>query len=83
MNHLPGAESKIVPVTLSVRSEQQREALRKRVSEKAAAEGVQAVVIVHGRSCWAIPGSPDVDRRIMNPPVGEANTIEIRSSRAE
>jgi hypothetical protein len=43
----PGSTSKIVTVTLSVRSEEQREALRKRVRDKAAAEGARAVVIVH------------------------------------
>lgn len=43
----PGSGSKTVMVTLSVRSEQQREALRKRVRDKAAAEGARAVVIVH------------------------------------
>jgi hypothetical protein len=43
----PTSGYKIVTVTLSVRSEQQKEALRKRVRDKAAAEGARAVVIVH------------------------------------
>jgi hypothetical protein len=41
------SRSRIVTVTLSIRSEQQRDALKKRVRDKAAVENARAVVIVH------------------------------------
>jgi hypothetical protein len=42
-----GAGTKTVSVALSVRSEQQKDATRKRIREKAVQEGARAVVIVH------------------------------------